>query len=76
MARPGSWALDSELVTLLEFGIVKHGKCALVLPSWNKKVYNLVFTLQDSTIERVLNCKKTVELMYCFIYCKINENLR
>lgn len=30
-------------------------KCALALPSWNKKVYTLVFILQDSTIERILN---------------------
>lgn len=29
-------------------------KYALALPSWNKKVYTLVFILQDSTIERIL----------------------
>lgn len=64
----GPWALYTELVTLLEFGGVKHGKCALVRPSWSKNVYNLVFTLQDSTVERILNCKKTVELMYLLFY--------
>lgn len=34
---------DTHVVTPLDFGFASLCNCALVSPSWNKKVYNLFF---------------------------------
>lgn len=46
----GQWIIHTVGSSIL---LCSDCDCALVLPSWNKKVFNLFFILQESTVERL-----------------------